>query len=81
MLLKGNMKPELTWIRHVHLSIAKGYVKLKQAFRFKNFLNESSIFNLTEAYILSQFNYGDVYNEYNEHIFKSSILCGRIVIM
>ena len=51
---------ELTWIRHVNLSIAKGYGKLKQAFRFKNFLNESSKFKLTETYILSQFNYGDI---------------------
>ena len=51
---------ELTWIRHVNLSIAKAYGKLKQAFRFKNFLNESSKFNLTETYILSQFNYGDI---------------------
>ena len=51
---------ELTWTRHVNLSIAKAYGKLKQVFRFKKFLNESSKSKLTEAYILSQFNYGDI---------------------
>ena len=51
---------ELTWTRHVNLSVAKAYGKLKHAYRFKNFLNESSKQRLTEAYILSQFNYGDI---------------------
>ena len=51
---------ELTWTRHVNLSVAKAYGKLKQAYRFKNFLNEPSKQRLTEAYILSQFNYGDI---------------------
>ena len=51
---------ELTWIRHVNLCIAKAYGKLKHAFRFKNFLNQSSRLNLIETYILSQFNYGDI---------------------
>ena len=51
---------ELKWTRHVNLSIAKAYGKLKNAFRFKNFLNESSKLKLTETYILSQFNYGDI---------------------
>ena len=51
---------ELSWIRHVNLLIAKSYGKLKQGFRFKNFLNEGSKFKMTETYILSQFNYGDI---------------------
>lgn len=51
---------ELTWIRHVNLSIAKGYGKLKNAYRFKNFLNEQAKHNLTETYILSQLNYADI---------------------
>ena len=51
---------ELTWTRHVNLSIAKAYGKLRQAFRFKNFLSDSSKLKLTETYILSQFNYGDI---------------------
>ena len=54
------MDEELNWTRHVNLSIAKAYGKLKQAFRFKNFLSDSSKSNLTETYILSQFNYGDL---------------------
>ena len=51
---------ELSWVRHVNLQLAKGYGKLKHARRFKNFLNISSKTVLTETYILSQFNYGDV---------------------
>ena len=51
---------ELTWTRHVNLSVAKAYGKLKHGYRFKNFLNESSKLNLTETYILSQLNYGDI---------------------
>ena len=51
---------ELTWTRHVNLSIANAYGKLKQGFRFKNFLNESTKFKMTETYILSQFNYADI---------------------
>ena len=42
------------------MQIAKGYGKLKQAFRFKHFLNEESKINLIETYILSPLNYGDV---------------------
>ena len=51
---------ELSWTRHVNLSIAKAYGKLKNAYRFKNFLNEEAKLNLTETYILSQLNYGDI---------------------
>lgn len=51
---------ELSWIRHVNLSIAKGYGKLKHAYRFKNFLSDLSKLNLIETYILSQLNYGDI---------------------
>ena len=51
---------ELTWIRHVNLQLATAYGKLKHASRFKKFLNEKAKVNLTETYILSQLNYGDV---------------------
>ena len=51
---------ELSWVRHVNLQLAKGYGKLKHARRFKNFLSISSKAILTETYILSQLNYGDV---------------------
>ena len=51
---------ELLWTRHVNLSVAKGYGKLKLGYRSKNFLTETSKSKLTETYILSQMNYGDV---------------------
>ena len=51
---------ELTWTRHVNLSIAKAYGKLRHANRFKNFLDEETKWKLTETYVLSQFNYGDI---------------------
>ena len=51
---------ELSWTRHVNLSVARAYGKLKHIYRFKNFLNESSKIKVIEAYILSQFNYGDI---------------------
>ena len=51
---------ELSWIKHVNLSVAKAYGKLRHAYRFKNFLNEEAKFNLTETYVLSQLNYGDI---------------------
>ena len=49
-----------TWSKHVDLIIAKAYGKLRQAYRFKNFLTPEVKWNLCEAYILSQFNYGDI---------------------
>ena len=51
---------ELSWTRHVNLSVAKAYGKLKSGYRSKNFLNENSKLNLTETYVLSQMNYGDI---------------------
>ena len=51
---------ELTWIRHVNLSIAKAYGKLRHANRFKKNLDNETKWKLSEAYILSQFNYGDI---------------------
>ena len=50
----------LSWVRHVNLSIAKAYGKLKNAWRFKKFLSQESKLVLCESYILSQFNYGDI---------------------
>ena len=51
---------ELNWTRHVNLCTAKAYGKLKHAYRFKNFLDETTKLKIAECYILSQFNYGDV---------------------
>ena len=49
-----------SWSKHVNLITAKAYGKLRQAFRFKNFLSSQAKWNLSETYILSQFNYGDI---------------------
>ena len=51
---------ELSWTRDVNLRTAKAYGKLKHSYRFKKFLNEQAKLNLTETYILSQLNYGDI---------------------
>ena len=50
----------MSWARHVNLSVARAYGKLKNAWRFKNFLSEKSKLNVCETYILSTFNYGDI---------------------
>ena len=50
----------LTWVRHVNLSVARAYGKLKNAWRFNKFLSQKSKMSLCETYILSQFNYGDI---------------------
>ena len=49
-----------SWIKHVNLITAKAYGKLRHAYRFKNFLSPATKWNLSETYILSQFNYGDI---------------------
>ena len=50
----------MSWGKHVNLITAKAYGKLRQAYRFKNFLSTQAKWNLSETYILSQFNYGDI---------------------
>ena len=49
----------LSWEKHINKCIVKAYGKFKQACRFKNFLSEEAKFNISEMYILSQFNYCD----------------------
>ena len=49
-----------SWGKHVNLITAKAYGKLRQAYRFKNFLSLQAKLNVSETYILSQFNYGDI---------------------
>ena len=49
-----------SWSKHVNLITAKAYGKLRQAYRFKNFLSPEAKWHLSETYILSQFNYGDI---------------------
>ena len=50
----------LSWARHVNLSVARAYGKLKNAWRFNKFLSQKSKMAVCESYILSQFNYGDI---------------------
>ena len=50
----------LSWARHVNLSVARAYGKLKNAWRFNKFLSQKSKTAVCESYILSQFNYGDI---------------------
>ena len=49
----------LSWDKHINKCIGKAYGKFKQAFRFKKFLSEKAKLNISETYILSQFNYCD----------------------
>ena len=49
-----------SWSKHVNLITAKAYGKLTHAYRFKNFLSPQAKLHLSETYILSQFNYGDI---------------------
>ena len=50
----------LSWVRHVNLSVSKAYGKLKNAWRFNKFLSVNSKSCISETYILSLFNYGDI---------------------
>ena len=49
----------LSWDKHINKCIGKAYGKFKQAFRFKHFLSTEAKLNISEMYILSQFNYCD----------------------
>ena len=48
------------WTNQINTIVGKAYGRLKQAYKFRNFLSLESRFNLVEIYILSLFNYGDV---------------------
>ena len=50
----------MSWARHVNLSVAKSYGKLKNVWRFSKFLSQKSKLSICEAYILSNFNYCDL---------------------
>lgn len=62
-----------TWTKHVNKSISTAYFKLRQVYRFKNFLSEDSKKTVCESYILCHFNYCDsVYFNITEFL-KSKI--------
>ena len=50
----------MSWSNHVNNSVSKAYGRLKQAYKFRNFLSIKSRFKIIETYVLSLFNYGDV---------------------
>ena len=50
----------LSWDAEINKCISSGYGKLKQAFRFKNFLTKESKKLVVQSYILSQFNYSSI---------------------
>ena len=49
----------LTWENQITKQVQNGYFKLKQLYRFKNFLSEKCKARLIETYVLSQLNYGN----------------------
>ena len=50
----------LSWDAEINKCISSGYGKLKQAYRFKNFLRNESKKLIVQSYILSQFNYSSI---------------------
>ena len=50
----------LSWNAEINKCIANGYAKIKQAYRFKNFLSKPSKKILVQSYILSQFTYNSI---------------------
>ena len=76
------MDETFSWSKHVNLLVSKAYGKLSQAYRFKNFLTAEVKWRLSETYILSQFNYGDIIlqglnNELKQKIQKVQNSCIR----
>jgi hypothetical protein len=50
----------MSWDSEINKCISKGYGKLKQAYRFKNFLSAKSKKVIVQSYLLSQFNYSGI---------------------
>ena len=57
----------MSFTNHVNKMISTAHFKLKQSYRFKNFLTQESKTSICEGYILSHFNYCDtIYNNISE---------------
>ena len=74
----------LSWARHVNLSVARSYGKLKNAWRFNKFLSQKTKQAICETYILSNFNYADVIlqnmtNKLQDKIQKVQNRCIRFI--
>ena len=48
------------WTNYIDSIVSKAYGRLKQAYKFRNFLSIESRFNIIETYVLSLFNYGNI---------------------
>ena len=48
------------WNNYINSIVSKAYGRLKQAYKFRNFLSLGSRFKIIETYVLSLFNYGNV---------------------
>ena len=48
-----------SWTNHVNKIVSTAYFKLRQTYRFKNFLSRDSKVNICESYVLCHFNYCD----------------------
>ena len=75
----------LSWGPEVNKCISNGYFKLKQAYRFKNFMSKKSKIILVNSYILSQFNYSSIILQnlsktLNEKIQKFQNTCVRYIL-
>ena len=55
-----NFNETMSWDSEINKCISTGYGKLKQAYRFKNFLNSKSKKIIAQSYLLSQFNYSGI---------------------
>ena len=49
-----------SWTNHVNKIVSSAFFKLKQVYRFKNFLSHESKVNVCETYVLCHFNYCDL---------------------
>ena len=63
----------LSWDKHINKCVGIAYGKFKQAYRFKKFLSQEAKLNISEMYILSQFNYCDSLFLNASQIFKNKI--------
>ena len=50
----------LSWDAEINNTVSKGFGKLKQASRHKNFLSKESKISVVKSYLLSQFNYNSI---------------------
>ena len=50
----------MSWDPEINITISSGYLKLKQVYRFKNFLSKCSKKLIVQSYILSHFSYSSI---------------------